>query len=37
MNNALPKPEKEFEFVDNKKNEIEAIINNIIYSKEVKD
>ena len=31
MDKALPKPEKEFEAGDNKKYEVEAIIDSMVY------
>ena len=34
MNNTLLKLEKEFEMRDNKKYKVEAIIDNMVYSKE---
>ncbi len=36
-NKALPKPEKEFEIGDNKKYEVEAIINSAVYSQLAND
>lgn len=36
QNNALSEPEREFEAINNKKYKIEAINNNIVYSKETK-
>ncbi len=37
VDKALPEPEKEFEVGDNKKYEVEAIIDNAIYGQQSND